>query len=51
MKCNKKTNLVCTYWEKCSDAQSCPNVPTGIRRKLKGEKNTLEIVKTTKNEN
>lgn len=37
MKCNKETDLVCTYWDKCDKAKKCGNVPKGIRNKLNGE--------------
>ena len=35
MKCNKGTKLVCTSYEKCSNAVTCKNVPKGIKEKLK----------------
>lgn len=34
MKCNEGTDLVCTYWDKCQNANICENVPKGIRRNL-----------------
>lgn len=35
MKCNRGTELVCYYYDKCLLAFKCPNVPQGIRKKLK----------------
>lgn len=37
MKCVKKTKLVCTYYDKCTNAANCQNVPKGIRENLQKE--------------
>ena len=51
MKCNKGTDLVCTYWDKCENASACLNVPKGIKNKLNGEEFKREFVKQTKKVN
>ena len=35
MKCNRETELVCYYYDKCKLAYNCRNVPRGIRENLK----------------